>query len=493
MKHSVTVIPPSAAGQSALDWLRGQGVPVTADCGGRGVCGKCLVEIVAGDFTDEADSNRRCLPGERVRACRARIGPRGGTLRPVLSGAKARVSAPCAGTTPGGNGAPPATAAVDLGTTTLAAAMGGATASCANPQRSFGADVMSRISAAADGHLETMRTLVAAEITSLLRDLAAKTKTRLPLERLVVVSNPAMAHILCGVSPAGLGIHPFTPAFSGERRFPGVELDLPAREIVLPALASAFIGSDVLAGADFLGIGQLEKPAILADIGTNGEILLATGTAFGGRILAASAAAGPALEGAGISCGVGGVPGAICSFTRLAAGRLAHGTIHGAPPVGLCGSGIIDLVAALLDEGALDDTGLLETSPMPIPDAGGLSISQQDIRAFQLAKAAFRAALETLVATAGLDMSAIAHLYLAGGLGFYLNHHSAARTGLIPKALEGRAVAVGNTALAGALRCLDTQNATAGISALASRCEMVDLNESEDFRRAFIAQMAFPP
>ena len=194
-----------------------------------------------------------------------------------------------------------------------------ATASTLNPQSGFGADVMSRIAASEAGHLEAMQKIVLAAVSDLLHLLFDKAglSYQTPVQEMTVSGNPTMLHIFSGVSPAGMGRYPFTPAFLETRILLGKELGISCERVILLPSASAFIGSDVLGGALTEDMLHKDEPTLLLDIGTNGEMLLCTGNQRGNLLYATSAAAGPALEGANISCGMGGVSGAVCKIEYI--------------------------------------------------------------------------------------------------------------------------------------------------------------------------------
>lgn len=496
-------IPKEAAGQRLTAYLSSQNVPVSADCGGRGVCGKCRVRVLEGTFTQDAALTEP-LPADAsgcVLACRAFCPPEGARIElPDTDGD---------GLTEFTHHQPEHTTiaragygvALDLGTTTLAASLVDlssgetlASVSRLNPQRSFGADVMSRITASCE-HLAAMQEVILSAVREMTASLVQTHPDCIP-NALTVVGNPTMLHLFAGVDPSPMGAYPFTPAFTKEKILPGKELSLPFETITLLPSASAFIGSDVTAGAAICGMRAQSGPSLLIDVGTNGEMLLCLGKDRGGALSAASAAAGPAMEGAGISCGVGGIPGAICSVQAENQG-ISFETVGGKGPVGLCGSGLIDLIAVLLEKKLLDDTGYLEDDPFelfsdPARIFGEISLTQRDVRQFQLAKSAIRAGIEALLADAGIRAEDVENVYIAGGLGYYMNIRSAVAGGLLPACFASTATAIGNSALAGAVRALVSPEFRAEVAAIAEECRVIELNDSDVFNEGFIEYMAFP-
>jgi len=237
-----------------------------------------------------------------------------------------------------------------------------------------------------------------------------------------------------------------------------------------------------------------DDPCVIIDIGTNGEMVLFTGKKHGGELIAVSTAAGPAMEGAGISCGVGGITGAICAV-KYENSALNIKTIGDAAPVGVCGSGLIDLIAALLARGDIDETGFMEDEEAVVArtgDDGELTLTQADVRAFQLAKSALRAGLEALVADNDLETAQVSRLCLAGGLGYYMNIDSAVAVGLLPEELHERVETVGNTALGGAIQCQYDEESVRELSEIAAAIQTRELNQSQTFNDGFIEYMMFP-
>ena len=471
-----------------LDILRKEGIAVSADCGGRGVCGKCRVKIIKGVFFDKSENDRPLPAGGTALACRTFCAAAGGCIE--VSDDVVRESSK---TTRKINRAD---VALDVGTTTLEAALvdaatgeTAATHTSLNPQRGFGADVMSRISASAD-YLDEMRSALLLAVAGIIRDLKSAAEYDGAVRRLAVTGNTTMIHIFRGVSPAGLGTAPFTPVFLAEQHDAGSEYGLPVDEVIFPASASAFIGSDITTGVLSCGLAEHAEPVLFVDAGTNSEMVLFSGTAHGNQFMATSAAAGPALEGAGISCGTGGIPGAISTVSGVN-GALSFETIGHQPPRGICGSGLVDLIAVLLDAKIIDTTGFLKDAPYPISKADALFLTQKDVRAFQLAKAAISAGIETLVEASGLHPSELSQIVVAGGLGSRIREKSALRTGLFPPAFADKTVCAGNTALNGAVACLAGNGFLDRVAATAASCRILNLNDSAAFPQKFMREMSF--
>jgi uncharacterized 2Fe-2S/4Fe-4S cluster protein (DUF4445 family) len=257
------------------------------------------------------------------------------------------------------------------------------------------------------------------------------------------------------------------------------------------------VGADIVAAIRAAGLERRERLSLVLDLGTNGEM------ALGNRdgIVACATAAGPAFEGAAISCGTGGVAGAVDSL-RWDDGRLVITTIGGGAPTGVCGSGIIDAAACLVRGGLVDETGAMDEAwsaagyPLAGTDAGdagsGIRFSQADVRQIQLAKAAVAAGIAAMLDEAGAGLDDVETVFLAGGFGSYLRPESAAAIGLIPPALLDRVETVGNAAGHGAVRMLLFRDEMGSMSSLARALRYIELSGSDFFRDRFVEELFFP-
>ena len=252
----------------------------------------------------------------------------------------------------------------------------------------------------------------------------------------------------------------------------------------LPRCLHAFVGADTTCALLASGMTKRSETALLCDIGTNGEMALW----HQGRLYIASTAAGPAFEGAGISCGCASVLGAIDRVT-VVNGNLHCHTIGNQPAVGICGSGLLDAVASLLDTELMDETGYLEEEEVALSE--NVTLTQADIRAVQLAKAATYAGIMSLLTAANCDINAVEKLYIAGGFGSHLDLRSAVRIGLIPAELASRVEVIGNAALDGAAMLLmDTTNREQ-IAAFEGCTEHVRLDGNPVFADRYVEAMLF--
>lgn len=456
--------------------LRSLGYPVTTPCGGKGVCGKCALE--AQGALNPEPVNGRCL------ACATRVTgdvivtlPRDEDLRNIaLAGAL-----PLFETNPqaGRYGL-----AVDIGTTTMAVQLIDlktgqilSPAAQRNPQREVSDNVIGRIEAALAGQGEHLEKLVRDAIRALSARASKASGTPTDqVDQLVVTGNTTMLYLLTGRSPLKLSRAPFEPDWLADETVDG--------GMYLPPCIGAFIGADTVCAILSTRLIHHEETVLLADIGTNGEVALW----HRGKLYCCATAAGPAFEGGGIRDGVGSVEGAV---DRVWAenGELKFTTIGDAKPTGICGSGLIDAAAALLATGRLDETGAIEGDEEVI--APGVALTGQDLRKLQLAKGAIAAGIRTLCGTLHISMDDIAHFYVAGGFGAHLDMDNSARIGLIPRALAGKAVSVGNAALAGAMMMLLRQEFVEEARQTARDAQIVTLSGSPAFADAFVDSMMF--
>lgn len=503
MSKEIRIRPGSAsAGQNLSEYLAQNGHPLHADCGGRGTCGKCRVRLVAGDFYANAACTQLAVPDKDgyVLSCRTWCCSDAIIALEDFTGDGLTDFGKQADTTSTDTPEEFLGIALDVGTTTLAAALVDtrngnvpATASALNPQASFGADVISRIEAVMR-RPETLAQMQGLLLDSI-REMLAQLLGGKTAAHMTVAGNPTMLHIFAGISPVGMGAYPFTPAFTESKTFCGKQFRLPVQSVTLLPSISAFVGGDLTAGMLHVDLADSEQPALLIDVGTNGEIILFTGKARGSALYATSAAAGPAMEGAGISTGMGGVSGAVCAF-RMQSGRPLCSTVGDAPARGICGSGLIDLVAALYQADIIDETGAFKDGDQFVyattQSGTPLALTQADIRAFQLSKSAIRAGIDALCAHAGVLPDEIAYVYFAGGLGYYMNVESAVATGLLPEAFKTRTQSVGNASLGGCASILTHPEQLDALGRNAARTKTLELSTDAVWNQSFMENMMFP-
>ena len=455
------------ADETLLSALRRAGYSIPAACGGKGRCGKCRVPV----------------NGVPRLACR--VYPADGdivTLPESAGGAILTRTLPLPACQPRRTGC---AAAVDLGTTTVVArlydlASGAelATESGWNAQAPYGADVISRIQYTLeqpDG-LQELSQRSREQVWALIeRALVRCGRDADTLREITLVGNTVMQHLFAGYS-------------------------VPVR--FAPCVAG-YVGGDITAGLLAAGLAELPGEHLFLDIGTNGEM------ALGGRggFTCCAVASGPAFEGAGISCGMPGVDGAV-SRVRYDRG-FVYDVIGGGTPKGLCGSGLLDLTAVLLRLGAIAPGGRLlppEQAPAALRrhlthDADGngcflltpeVSLTAADVRNLQLAKAAVAAGIRVLLQQRGLTPEQLDGVYLAGGFGSYLDPESAAAIGMLPRACAGKLHTLGNTALAGAAVLTLDGAQWQRIRSISRVCSYLELSGRADFAAAFTENLSFP-
>lgn len=474
---------PFFGSQSLKNVLFSAGVMTEHPCGGIGTCGKCAVHLAGAvsepNAVEQAAGTRLSCQAVLLGDTTVWLAGESDLTQIGISGSTHAARSPM----PGRFGA-----AVDIGTTTIALTLcrlsdGASLAStaCGNPQRTVSADVIGRIEAALSGALDTLQDMVLDAVQTLL--LKACRDAHIPedqLDALVITGNTTMLYLLTGKNPDSLARAPF----HAECLF-GCETKVLGRIAYLPSCMDAFVGADITCAVLASQMTEQPGPALLCDIGTNGEIALWKD----GTLYVTSTAAGPAFEGAGISCGCGSVMGAI-DRVWLEDGSLCCHTIGEAPAVGLCGSGLIDAVAVLLARENVDETGAMDEDAVCL--SGKVHLLQRDIRAVQLAKAAIAAGIQTILETTKTEESAIKDFYICGGFGTHLNLSSAAAIGLIPKTLAEKAKVIGNGALAGAIWLLLDQDSCAQAEQLSAASRHVNLGGNHQFNANYIENMLFP-
>lgn len=480
------------ADETLLSALRRAGYSIPAACGGKGRCGKCRVPV----------------NGVPRLACR--VYPADGdtvTLPESAGGAILTRTLPPPACQPGRTGC---AAAVDLGTTTVVArlydlASGAelATESGWNAQAPYGADVISRIQYTLEqpGGLQELSQRSREQVWALIeRALARCGREADTLLEITLVGNTVMQHLFAGYSVRGIAAAPFQP----ETLFDASEtVTLHGVPVHFAPCVAGYVGGDITAGLLAAGLAELPGEHLFLDIGTNGEM------ALGGRggFTCCAVASGPAFEGAGISCGMPGVDGAV---SRVQYDRgFVYDVIGGGVPKGLCGSGLLDLTAVLLRLGAIAPGGRLlppEQAPAALRrhlthDADGngcflltpeVSLTAADVRNLQLAKAAVAAGIRVLLQQRGLTPEQLDGVYLAGGFGSYLDPESAAAIGMLPRACAGKLHTLGNTALAGAAVLTLDGAQWQRIRSISRACSYLELSGRADFAAAFTENLSFP-
>lgn len=416
-------------------------------------------------------------------------------------------------------------AALDIGTTTVVLSLVNmvsgkeeAVVSALNPQKEFGQDVLSRISHAQKGEpfLAELQKSIVDCVNGLLEKAAQKTGIdKKDIYEMAVAANTTMTHLFLGINPESIGSAPYTPVLAGGidvKAFDlGIWISPFGRIYCLPAI-SGYVGGDIVAGILATQIYEEDGAALLVDIGTNGEIVL-----FDGReMVACSCAAGPALEGGNISCGMRAADGAV-EEVRIGEDVFIR-TIGDDKPKGVCGSGIVDLVAELLKIGFVEPSGKM-VSPAKAQQIAGpnlaarlvekegstafviayghepqddVFITSRDIRQVQLAKGAIWAGIRALLEKKGISLKDVRRVYVAGAFGAHLRPESLSRIGMIAGEWTERLTFAGNTSIAGATLCLFSGAKRKEAENIAGRVTYLELSTLEGFDGLFARSLRFP-
>lgn len=482
-------------GQTILEVLQAHGIPLTSPCGGNHACGKCRVEASGGILPPDVWERRLLTDAGGRLACFAEIYGDCAVQLPsrrrqqIASGYEV-LERPTDPLYPGEYGI-----AADIGTTTVVvylfqreSAQPLTSLGQANAQQSCGSDVLSRISYCDRHTVAPLQNMICAQLAEMIRQLCEQAHIR-PEEISggCIAGNTTMLHLLTGLDPHSIGAAPFRPAslFGGE-----TELTLPGLSPLvccLPPCISAYVGGDITCGILASGIMERPETVLLIDAGTNGEIVLK----HKGRLYCCSTAAGPAFEGAKISCGMQAQCGAI-HRVWTEDGELRFSVLGQEEPLGLCGSGLVDAVSAARSAGLLDKRGRPRDG-MSLPvGSSGVALTYGDIQELLLAKAAIRAGIDTLLQVCGCSAGAVEKVLLCGGFGSYLDANSALGIGMLPEQFRGRTRAAGNAAGMGAGIVLQDRRSQQALRRIVSDAETVDLSGNPMFFKNYIASMFLP-
>lgn len=389
----------------------------------------------------------------------------------------------------------PLLAAVDLGSTSIVAyLMDGLTGrqlsvrSMQNPQKKYGADVVTRSSYALEHGAGILSGCAAEAVNHLLREAARECqRSSEDIVRIVMVGNTCMHHLFLNIPTDTLVVAPHEPKVKEAVKRNALDYGLlvhPSAELWWLPNIGGFVGADTVGCILASGVHEQEELVLLVDIGTNAELVLGNRR----RRIACSTAAGPAFEGVKTSCGMRSSDGAIDHVTEEG-GRLLYHVIGETEPVGICGSGLLDAAACLLKTGFMDESGRMEKTWHFTPKVG---VSQKDIRELQLAKAAIAAGIRLLCSRYGAEFSDIREVQLAGAFGSYMDPASACAVGLFPSELEHKIRPIGNAAGEGARRAALYVEEYEVCSCLAEETEFLELAGDREFSDAFMEELPFP-
>ena len=517
------IIDRSKQQKNLLEMLQEKNEYISAPCNGNGICGKCIVRYKSG-ATEPTKQDREFLSEKQLEqgyrlACQSypteeykvEIPELEETIE-VLSQWENQRTEEILKNTAEGTAEKTENAlygiCIDIGTTTLAALLVNLeteadcqTAVSVNHQRAYGSDVLSRISASNGGKKWEIQRCIRQDLQKLIRELLQKEKiTEQQIQRIVIAGNTTMCHLLRGFSCETLGVAPFLPVdlswMEGSAAdFLGMK-ELDTKVVILPGI-SAFVGADIMAGIAKMNMHRSEGYHLLLDIGTNGEMVLGNCR----HMYVTSTSAGPAFEGGNISCGMAGIPGVISHVFMEETGKAGFQVIGEADgenkkkqqAIGICGTGMIDLVYELRKHQMIDEHGTYSDLYFDTGYelAGKVKFTQNDIREIQMAKAAIRAGVDILVKKAGIAFDEVDDCYLAGGFGTKIDITKAAGIGLIPKELEVKTIPVGNTVLAGTKEVLLGRISKEELEKIQTMAEVINLAEENDFEELYLSYMDF--
>jgi uncharacterized 2Fe-2S/4Fe-4S cluster protein (DUF4445 family) len=501
-------------GRTILSYAQELGIVMDASCGGEGKCGQCLVEVESapGMLSDKTELEHEFIRNDELRlACQAKVVktdahiyvrvPRGSycvleigqlwdiPLAPFVHREGERVfyeSEDVGEYTKELYGI-----ALDIGTTTLVMYLvdleTGAVLSVIsreNPQIRYGNNVISRIEFARGGQKILERDIRIA-VNEMISELTDPRK----VYNIVVAGNPVMRDLFFGYSVESLGTSPYEPLSVTAVQKTTEELGLmanPKAPVYGLPLIGSFIGADALAVV--LGTEMYKSKSInmAIDIGTNTEIVLGNRD----KLIATSCAAGPAFEGCSVKYGIGGVTGAI-KDVKLEDGKVRYKTIHQARPIGICGSGLIDALAELLNNRIIDGRGKFYGDKKAFEIVNGITLSEADIDQLNLAKTAVAVGIKVLAERYGIEFEAINRVFLAGAFGYFINVENAMCIGLLPTIKLAKVEKVGNASIEGARQALISKTKRNEAEAIAKRIKHIKLEEEENFHEKYIGELYF--
>lgn len=478
-------------GQNLLQLIQDNDVEISAPCGGHGTCGKCKVEVkndghVTSCLYEVHKDIEVILPEElemRILSSQYEL-----TKTVWSNPGKSADLAPL-----------PYGLAVDIGTTTMAFYIVNLlfgtvvdVKTAINPQAKFGADVISRINYGATNSegVKNLQSVLINTVNKTIKEYCNETGiAHDDFVKVSIVGNTTMLHNFMGVDALPIAHAPFTPVFTEAKKITAKEIDINIHdegEVVLSPSLSGYVGADIIAGMSSLDDNKVGKKYLFIDIGTNGEMALVTPD----KTLACATAAGPAFEGANISQGMSATTGAIAKFSSD-----GYEVIGNVEPTGICGSGLIDIVANMIDKEVLGMEGNISEDFVIInpstSEKTNVSLTQQDVREIQLAKSAIASGINRMLSIAEVDVNELDNIYLAGGFGNYINIESAIRIGLLPNVPLEKYVQIGNTAGTGAVLALKSEGFMTEQEKLIKKMEYIELSTDDEFSMEFAMNMFF--
>jgi uncharacterized 2Fe-2S/4Fe-4S cluster protein (DUF4445 family) len=509
-------------GRSLLEHLRDLDVEINASCSGLGQCKQCLVQVDKPSLLSPmADSEREFIRQSGYRlACQAYVVMDDADLFltvperrfTILSTGKRKdikldpcvIMLPIHGNTVYWNNKELGPydgelfgISFDIGTTTLSMYCTDLETgediiviSRENPQMKYGNDVISRITYAKNHGQKLLERAIRIAANEMINNIPVDPKN---IFEIVVVGNPTMRDLFFGIPVEGLGEAPFNPfrktAIHKTAGDLGLSINPDAIVYGMP-LISGFVGADCISVVLATNLHKMDIVGMVVDIGTNTEIVIGDNK----RLITTSCASGPAFEGVGIKWGVGGVSGAIKNVSIDEDRQVSYNMIGDLSPIGICGSGLIDVLAGMLDHGIIDWRGRFTDDRnefIIVEKENPITISESDIDQLKLAKAAISLGIKTLVKKYNLTLEAVDKLYIAGGFGNFINIENAKKIGLLPDIESIRIEKVGNAALEGAREALLSKNRRKEVNYLSKNIEHISLESIQDFSYEYIKELSF--
>ncbi|MEN8139079.1 MAG: ASKHA domain-containing protein [Bacteroidota bacterium] len=461
---------------------------ISAPCGGNGTCGKCKVEIkdeghVTSCLYYVSKDIELIMPDEqemKIMSDQYKF-----TKQYWVNPGKAAGLA----TIPYG-------LAIDIGTTTIAYyivnMLFGTVVDVItkiNPQSQYGADVISRISYGKENEngIDNLQSVLVNSINDVLEGYCKNSDlTANDFVKVSIVGNPTMLHQILAIDAISIAHSPFKPVFTETKNLSPADLSIninPEGDVVLLPALSGYVGADIIAGLASIDRDKIGKTFLFIDIGTNGEMVLVTPE----KTLSCATAAGPAFEGANISNGMGAVPGAISKFNMD-----SYDVVGDVEPIGICGSGLIDVVGELLKNDIIGmDGNISEDFVVYKSGSNTVSLTQKDLREVQLAKSSIASGVKRMLAKAGIDENAVDNILLAGGFGNYIDIENAIKIGLLPDLPLDKYIQVGNTAGTGSVIAVKSQNFIDDMEKMIDEMEYIELSSDPEFEMEFAMNMFF--
>lgn len=489
-------------GLTISECIRKAGLSIETPCNSMGLCGKCKVRVKGELYPPLKEEERfiKGLQGIRL-ACMARVKGDVEIELPETQKELKTIDEEMMQTEKNKPGEYSLGVAVDIGTTGVSAHLINIKngeilnkVSALNPQSEFGGDVLTRISFAMENENGTrlLQQMIIKKINELIGKLAGSTFSVQSINRIMIAANTTMLHFFAGINPSSIAVSPYRAVFLDKldlkAQDAGININKSGIVTLLPS-ASSYIGADILSGIIATEFYKKKEASVFIDIGTNGEIAAIAD----GKLAAASTAAGPALEGMNISCGMRAESGAIDTFDMDGSGKIAFTVIGGGQPKGICGSALLDIAAAFAENGIILKSGRFahEIQNKKFYLCNDVYITQKDIRQIQLAKGAISAGVSMLLNELDISIKDIKEFVIAGAFGYHVNPKSIKRIKLIPEGFDGRISFAGNSSIEGARLAILDDNIIQSMAHIKDNIKIVELSAKPEFQDYFVKALSF--